>query len=115
MSNHGILYAYEPLSKDTDEIRLLRLMPPSASGDIEIEIINVTFSTLPAYAALSHVWGSPERTQRTTVQTHSHAFRKLSTSKSAFEEMNVPVRPIQLNYLAITLHHLRLAKESRLL
>ena len=117
MSNQRIPYAYEPLSKDPDEIRLLKLMPPSPSGDIEIEIIHVPSSAPPAYEALSYVWGPPER-------THEVLSRRLQRSVSPTpEERAVSFRPFEVRTghlavsrnLFIALQHLSFTKKPRLL
>jgi hypothetical protein len=118
MSNQRIPYAYEPLSKNPDEIRLLKLMPPSSSGDIEIEIIRVRSSAPPAYEALSYVWGSPERTHKVTVKTSlKTCFPRLSRrrgflfSRSKFELSHLAIS----RNLFIALQHLSFAKKPRLL
>jgi hypothetical protein len=118
MSNQRIPYAYEPLSKNPDEIRLLKLMPPSSSGDIEIEIIRVPSSAPPAYEALSYVWGPPERTHEVTVKTSSKkCFPRLSRrrrflfGRSKFKLSHLAIS----RNLFIALQHLSLAKKPRLL
>ena len=118
MSNQRIPYAYEPLSKNPDEIRLLKLMPPSSSGNIEIEIIRVSSSAPPAYEALSYVWGPPERTHEVTVKTSSKkCFPRLSRGRRflfGHSKFKLSHLAISRN-LFIALQHLRFAKKPRLL
>jgi hypothetical protein len=116
MSNQTSPYTYEPLSKNPDEIRLLKLMPPSSSGDIEIEIIHVPSSAPPAYVALSYVWGSPERTHEVTVKTFSKKCLHRVSRRWHF----LFGRPkFELSHLAISrnlfvaLQHLSFAKKPR--
>jgi hypothetical protein len=118
MSNKRSPYAYEPLSKNPDEITLLKLMPPSSSGDIKIEIIRVPSSAPPAYEALSYVWGSPERTHEVTVRTSSKKCLPRLSRRRRF----LFGRPkFKLSHLAISrnlfiaLQHLSFAKKPRLL
>jgi hypothetical protein len=118
MSTQRSPYTYEPLSKNPDEIRLLKLMPPSSPGDIEIEIIRVSSSAPPAYEALSYVWGPPERTHEVTVKTSSKkCFPRLSRrrrflfGRSKFKLSHLAIS----RNLFIALQHLRLAKKPRLL
>jgi hypothetical protein len=118
MSNQRSPYTYESLSKNPDEIRLLKLMPPSSSGDIEIEIIRVPSSAPPAYEALSYVWGPPERTHEVTVKTSSKkCFPRLSRrrgflfSRSKFKLSHLAIS----RNLFIALQHLSFTKKPRLL
>ena len=118
MSNQRSPYIYEPLSKNPDEIRLLKLMPPSSSGDIKIEIIRVPSSAPPAYEALSYVWGPPERTHEVTVKTSSKKClprlsrrRQFLFGRSKFELSHLAIS----RNLFIALQHLSFAKKPRLL
>jgi hypothetical protein len=118
MSNKRSPYAYEPLSKNPDEIRLLKLMPPSSSGDIKIEIIRVPSSPPPAYEALSYVWGSPERTHEVTVRTSSKkCLRRLSRRRRfLFGHPKFELSHLAISQnLFIALQHLSFAKKPRLL
>jgi len=115
MSNQRIPYAYEPLSKNPDEIRLLKLMPPSSSGDIEIEIIRVPSLAPPAYEALSYVWGSPERTHEVTVKAFSKTCLP-RLSRRLFGRIKFELSHLAISRnLFIALQHLRFAKKPRLL
>ncbi|PMD41766.1 hypothetical protein L207DRAFT_391609, partial [Hyaloscypha variabilis F] len=89
------LYTYDPLSRDYDELRLVKLQPRCSSSHIEIEIIHVPSSAPPAYEALSYVWGSSERTHNVIRIQPRH----LSISRN----------------LSVALEHLRLRKKPRLL
>ncbi|KAH8781806.1 heterokaryon incompatibility protein-domain-containing protein [Hyaloscypha sp. PMI_1271] len=93
-------------------------MPPSSSGDIEIEIIRVPSSAPPAYEALSYVWGSPERTHEVTVKTSSKkCFPRRSrrgrflSGRSKFELSHLAIS----RNLFIALQHLSFTKKPRLL
>ncbi|KAE9373150.1 hypothetical protein N431DRAFT_482267 [Stipitochalara longipes BDJ] len=117
---HVVPYIYEPLSKHPDEMRLLTLMPLSSSDGLEIEISHVPFSSLPAYEALSYVWGSPDRIHRVAVKTSSGTVHEY-TGRSISPEIDLPVPLIQPTYLSISqnllvaLKYLRLPEEPRLL
>jgi hypothetical protein len=118
MSTQRSPYTYEPLSKNPDEIRLLKLMPPSSPGDIEIEIIRVSSSAPPAYEALSYVWGPPERTHEVTVKTSSKkCFPRLSRRRRfLFGRSKFKLSQLAISRnLFIALQHLRLANKPRLL
>jgi Heterokaryon incompatibility protein (HET) len=121
MASPGTPYTYEPLSRDSDEIRLLWLMPASSSSDVEIDITNVPFSPPPVYEALSYAWGSPERTHSVTMKRSLSLFQAPYASKSTSGETGVPVQQTQRTYLEISqnlstaLQHLRHLEESRCL
>ena len=115
------LYTYDPLSKDFDQMRLLKLQPRSSSSDIEIEITHVPSSAPPSYEALSYVWGSPERTHNVIVKTSSDLLYELAARTSAVEtqqELLDRVQPCHLpisRNLFVALDHLRLPDEVRVL
>ena len=87
---------YEYLSLNgKDQIRLLHLLPGSASTEIRIKIETVTLSAdpFPQYEALSYAWGSAETLSSIVVtvdhayesKTRGHSFEKIvnsSTSRS---------------------------------
>ncbi|KAE9364650.1 HET-domain-containing protein [Stipitochalara longipes BDJ] len=51
-------YAYQPLDRDTQSIRLIMLQPASSfASDIHCDIYHVSLSTQPDYEALSYAWG----------------------------------------------------------
>ncbi|KAE9365621.1 HET-domain-containing protein, partial [Stipitochalara longipes BDJ] len=59
-------FAYKPLSRDVDSIRLLTLQPSDqepAKGktnpEVRCKLSHVTFAEKPQYQALSYTWGDP--------------------------------------------------------
>ncbi|PMD53153.1 HET-domain-containing protein, partial [Hyaloscypha bicolor E] len=60
---------YQPLDTTVDSIRLLvfnsNISSPFNHGPeiMQFEMINVEFSTMPKYQALSYTWGSPDITK----------------------------------------------------
>jgi hypothetical protein len=52
--------AYSPLSDPRKEIRLLRLLPGTASAQIECKLLHVPAATTVEYEALSYTWGGPK-------------------------------------------------------
>ncbi|KAJ4109120.1 hypothetical protein NW765_004000 [Fusarium oxysporum] len=56
---------YKPLNPRTSEIRLLKI-PPNASS--EFELVTVSLDDEPKYAALSYLWGDPEKYGQVTIK-----------------------------------------------
>ncbi|KAF5576470.1 heterokaryon incompatibility (het-6OR allele) [Fusarium pseudocircinatum] len=56
---------YKPLNPGTSEIRLLKI-PPNPSS--EFELVTVSLDDEPKYAALSYLWGDPEKYGQVTIQ-----------------------------------------------
>jgi len=121
LSSDGPLYTYEPLSKDFDQIRLLKLQPRCSSTQIEIEITHVPSSAPPAYEALSYVWGSSERTHNVTVKTFSDLLYEVAAHTSSVKKQQELLQRVQPRHLPISrnlfvaLEHLRLPEEPRVL
>jgi hypothetical protein len=121
MSARGPLYTYEPLSRDYDELRLVKLQPRCSSSHIEIEITHAPYSAPPAYEALSYVWGSSERTHHVIVKTFSDFLYEFVARTSPVERQQELLQRVQPRHLPISrnllvaLEHLRLRKKPRLL
>jgi hypothetical protein len=66
-------FKYQPLDTTVDSIRLLVIKgyfsPPINYGPkiMHFEMINVEFSTMPKYQALSYTWGNPDITETIAV------------------------------------------------
>ncbi|KAF5607901.1 heterokaryon incompatibility (het-6OR allele) [Fusarium subglutinans] len=56
---------YKPLNPGTSEIRLLKI-PPNPSS--EFELVTVSLDDEPKYAALSYLWGDPEKCGQVTIK-----------------------------------------------
>ncbi|PNP74086.1 hypothetical protein FNYG_12602 [Fusarium nygamai] len=56
---------YKPLNPGTSEIRLLKI-PPNPSS--EFELVTVSLDDEPKYAALSYLWGDPEKYGQVTIK-----------------------------------------------
>ncbi|EMT65092.1 Heterokaryon incompatibility protein 6, OR allele [Fusarium odoratissimum] len=56
---------YKPLNPRTSEIRLLKI-PPNPSS--EFELVTVSLDDEPKYAALSYLWGDPEKYGQVTIK-----------------------------------------------
>ena len=72
-------YKYSNLNGD--EIRLLHLLPRSASGEVRIKIETVTLSAyqIPQYEALSYAWGSTKDPSSVAVTVdHTHGSKNLA-------------------------------------
>jgi hypothetical protein len=98
-------YQYLPLLAVHSEIRLLWLLPGSASDELSIEIFHATVSSKPVYEALSYVWGCPDSTRvvhmRKPVQDTN---KRKGTSTLGVAEN-----------LFIAMHHLRYSSTPRVL
>lgn len=81
-------YKYLSL-KGKDQIRLLHLLPGSASTEIRIKIATVTLSAdqFPQYEALSYAWGSAENPSSVVV-TVDHAYESKSRAHSLEKIVN---------------------------
>ena len=72
-------YKYSNLNGD--EIRLLHLLPRSASTGVRIKIVTVTLSAyqIPQYEALSYAWGSTKDASSVTVTVdHTHGSKNFA-------------------------------------
>ena len=83
-------YQYEPLSKENQEIRLLRFnhspTPQAASADtIEISLKTVSLQDQPQYTALSYVWGDP--TQVVPISINGHTFNVTKNLHAALQKL----------------------------
>lgn len=58
---------YSSLDDDSQEIRLLNLIPSVDSTDHRIELSTHSMATSPGYIALSYMWGDPNVTEEITV------------------------------------------------
>ncbi|RKK87770.1 hypothetical protein BFJ69_g522 [Fusarium oxysporum] len=56
---------YKPLNPRTSEIRLLKI-PPNPSS--EFELVTISLDDEPKYAALSYLWGDPEKYGQVTIK-----------------------------------------------
>ncbi|KAF4959810.1 hypothetical protein FGADI_1312 [Fusarium gaditjirri] len=56
---------YKPLNPRTPEIRLLKIPPKPSS---EFELVTVALDDEPIYAALSYLWGDPEKYGQVTIK-----------------------------------------------
>ena len=94
-------YKYSNLNGE-DQIRLLHLLPRSASREVRMKIETVTLLAdhLPQYEALSYAWGSAKDQSSVVVtvdhtyesKTRSHSVERIesfSTSRSIFVTKNL--------------------------
>lgn len=131
-------YEYTPFSPDTDQIRLLTLLPASEENEeIAVSLQNIpTKEAERQYEALSYVWGSLDNPETISVVTHgirhslTHWWRKRRWGKSkgrptgtssstgsedddvSSSEYNAASLFVTQN-LAIALRHLRLRDAPR--
>lgn len=52
-------FAYDDIDRDSNQIRLLRILPPNATSEVQLEIFHANLDDNPTYKALSYTWGSP--------------------------------------------------------
>lgn len=106
-------YKYTPLSPDTDQIRLLKLLP--AIEQNEELVITLQSSTTKAaarhYEALSYVWGPADNPETISVVSSSTTGARDDVSYSAFDAASLPVT----RNLAVALRHLRWQESARTL
>lgn len=57
------MYRYEPISKESRNIRILSVLPGSFASDIHCTLQTVSLDDHPDYDALSYTWGDPEITR----------------------------------------------------
>jgi hypothetical protein len=56
-------YKYQPLCQSTSDIRVLKLLPRNANGNLNIPVCKISHVSLhgnPKFVALSYVWGDPK-------------------------------------------------------
>ena len=113
--------SYKYSNLNGDEIRLLHLLPCSASRDVRIKIETVTLSAdqLPQYEALSYAWGStqdPSQVNVAVVSTYERLISKTRTPSVEGIAGSVPSRSISITKnLAEALPYLRDATKPRTL
>jgi hypothetical protein len=66
-------FRYEPL--DSNSIRLLKPVPKTSNG-LSFEVVHVSLSSNPHYAALSYTWGLPGDTDYIFLNGHPFSIRK---------------------------------------
>ncbi len=66
-------FQYKPL--DSDSIRLLKPLSKSLQG-LSFEVIHVSLSSKPHYAALSYTWGPPGDTDSVLLNGHTFSIRR---------------------------------------
>jgi hypothetical protein len=52
-------FVYDDIDRDSNQIRLLRILRPNATSEVQLEIFHTNLDDNPTYKALSYTWGSP--------------------------------------------------------
>ncbi|KAK4448048.1 heterokaryon incompatibility protein-domain-containing protein [Podospora aff. communis PSN243] len=91
-TSNGSLYANLQLDKDTEQIRVLELLPsPSPDSEIAMALFTVPSPRSQGYSALSYTWGTPEPKHTTTV--NGQPFSVGTNLFNALRSLRLPDRP----------------------
>jgi hypothetical protein len=94
---------YEPLGKNTDEIRLLEILPSlDDSSLIEIRLIKYSLVDDLKYVALSYVWGDASITEDIIVNGHTLAVT--TNLAAALRSFRGHILPHAIKYQRLALH-----------
>ena len=52
-------FVYDDIDRNSNQIRLLRILQPDATSEVQLEIFHTNLDDYPTYKALSYTWGSP--------------------------------------------------------
>ena len=83
---------YTPLSSESKEVRLLRILPAALpEAPLVIALIRTKLATCPPYTALSYCWGSLDETESITVLFQESVEVNLTGDDNIIEELNPDV------------------------
>ncbi|CAG8961592.1 hypothetical protein HYFRA_00006126 [Hymenoscyphus fraxineus] len=70
-------FVHRPLNQNTDEIRLLNILPSEdPTSAIECQILHVRLSQKPLYEALSYTWGDEDESQHLLIRGEKYGLRE---------------------------------------
>ena len=52
-------FVYDDIDQNSNQIRLLRILRPDATSEVQLELFHTNLDDNPTYKALSYTWGSP--------------------------------------------------------
>ncbi len=76
-------YKHEPIRKDSDDIRLIRLLSPDT-----IEIFQASLQNPPEYRALSYVWGTKDSQKLLKVSDSKHGLRHMKIRENCMQAIS---------------------------
>lgn len=80
---------YTPLSSESKEVRLLRILPAALpEAPLVIALIRTKLATCPPYTALSYCWGSLDETESITILFQESVELNLTGDDNTIEELN---------------------------